>query len=40
MARKNDITPVGDGSVGLDPSITDAAAQEINKAVSENNLKF
>lgn len=40
MARKNDITPVGDGSVGLDPSITDAAAQEINKAVSENNLKW
>ena len=40
MARKNDITPVGDGSVGLDPSITDAAAKEINKAVSENNLKW
>lgn len=38
--RKNDITPVGDGSVGIDSSINDINAQQIQRAVSEQNLKW
>lgn len=39
MARNN-ITPIGDGSVGIDSSIKDTAAQQIQEAVSQQNLKW
>ena len=37
---RNDITPIGDGSVGIDSSITDTSAKQIQEAVSEQNLKW
>jgi hypothetical protein len=40
MASRNNTTPIGDGQVGIDPNVQGAAAQEINKAISENNLKW
>ncbi len=40
MASRNNTTPIGDGQVGIDPNIRGVAAQEIQKTISENNLKW
>ena len=39
MGAKGNTTPIGDGSVGIDNSVTSAAGQAIQEVVSENNLK-
>ena len=39
MSAKNNTTPIGDGSVGIDSSIQSAAGQAIQEVVSVNNLK-
>ena len=39
MGAKNNTTPIGDGSVGLDSSIQSTAGKAIQEVVSENNLK-
>ena len=38
MPGRNNTTPIGDGEVGIDTSISSVAGQKIQQAVSESNL--